>query len=129
MKTRLQGMMIAIPLLLEISENRIDILKSYAKKMNIVCVLKDARTLVANYQNNTYLNTTGNASMAKGGSGDVLTGMIAGILAQGSELFEAATLGVYLHGLSGDYAKESSGKYSVFASDIIDSISNVLKEI
>ena len=97
--------------------------------MNIVCVLKDARTLVANYQNNTYLNTTGNASMAKGGSGDVLTGMIAGILAQGSELFEAATLGVYLHGLSGDYAKESLGKYSVFASDIIDSISNVLKEI
>jgi len=113
----------------EISENRIDILKSYAKKMNVVCVLKDARTLVANYQNNTYLNTTGNASMAKGGSGDVLTGMIAGILAQGAALFEAAALGVYLHGLSGDYAKENLGKYSVFASDIIDSINKVLKEI
>ena len=67
--------------------------------------------------------------MAKGGSGDVLTGIISGIAAQGLEGFEATSLGVYLHGLTGDIAREEKGSYSVLASDLVDSISKILKEI
>ena len=67
--------------------------------------------------------------MAKGGSGDVLTGIIAGILAQGTESYKASCLGVYLHGLAGDKAREKKGSYSVLASDLIDTVGDVCKEI
>ena len=113
----------------DLTNERMDILNSYVKEKQIVCVLKDARTLIAGNHNNVYLNTTGNSSMAKGGSGDVLTGIIAGILVQGKNSFEAACLGVYLHGLSGDFARKEKGNYSVLASDLIDLIGEILKEI
>ena len=61
--------------------------------------------------------------MSKGGSGDVLTGVIAALIAQGSEPYDAARLGVYLHGAAGDRAKEKLGEYSVIARDIIDNLS------
>ena len=70
----------------------------------------------------TYINETGNNSMAKAGSGDVLCGMIAGLCAQGANLFEASCLGVYLHGLCGDIAKEKLTEYSVMAEDLISNI-------
>ena len=92
-------------------------------------MLKDARTLVAKRDQDIYMNLSGNNAMAKGGSGDVLTGIISGIVAQGKASDEAARLGVYLHGLAGDVAKCKKGAYSVLASDIIESISDVLKEI
>lgn len=95
----------------------------------VTCVLKDARTLVAERNKDIYMNLSGNHAMAKGGSGDVLTGIISGIVAQGKDLEEAARLGVYLHGLAGDVAKAKKGSYCVLASDIIESISDVLKEI
>ena len=73
-----------------------------------------------------YLNSSGNGSMAKGGSGDVLTGMIAGLIAQGLSSEDAARLGVYVHGLTGDAARKKLGAYSVIARDLIDALSEVL---
>ena len=113
----------------EISKKRMDILEAFVAEKRGVCVLKDARTVVWGHGTEIYLNTTGNAAMAKGGSGDVLTGMITGILAQGTNSFKGACLAVYLHGLAGDYARTEYGAYSVFASDLIDSIHSVLKQI
>ncbi|MBQ8558835.1 MAG: NAD(P)H-hydrate dehydratase [Tyzzerella sp.] len=113
----------------ELAEQRIPILTEFVSQYPVVCVLKDARTLVAKQDENLYVNLSGNAAMAKAGSGDVLTGIITGIVAQRVEACKAACLGVYLHGLAGDAAKEEKGSYSVLASDIIDSISDVLKEI
>ena len=66
--------------------------------------------------------------MAKAGSGDVLTGIITGLLAQGMEPYLGAVLGVYIHGLSGDSAKKEKGGYSVLARDLVKHIGNVLKE-
>lgn len=90
-------------------------------------VLKDARTVVCG-KTETYLNVSGNSGMAAAGSGDVLSGMIGGLLAGGMEPFEAAKLGVYLHGLSGDAMAKIKSKYSLMASDIIDGVSLILGE-
>lgn len=90
-----------------------------------VLVLKDARTVVAS-EDQMYLNMSGNNGMATGGSGDVLTGVIAGLVAQGMKNFDAATMGVYLHGLAGDYATKEKNCYSVMASDIVDALSYIL---
>lgn len=75
-----------------------------------------------------YINLSGNDGMATGGSGDVLTGVIASLAAQGLPLEEAARLGVYLHGLGGDRAAEARGPYGMLASDIIEGVEGILKE-
>lgn len=90
-----------------------------------VLVLKDARTIVVN-EDQMYLNVSGNNGMATAGSGDVLTGVIAGLVAQGMGNFDAATMGVYLHGIAGDYATKEKNCYSVMASDIIDALSYIM---
>lgn len=82
-------------------------------------VLKGHGTIVANRQR-LYTNETGNAGMATGGAGDVLTGIIAALIGQRMNPFEAAILGVYLHGLAGDFAAEELGRCSMTATDIID---------
>ncbi len=74
-----------------------------------------------------YHNTTGNSALAKAGSGDVLAGMIAGFIAQGMPTYDASVLGVYLHGLAGDLAKEDLSAYGVLASDTIRYIPLALK--
>ena len=89
--------------------------------------MKDARTRIA-WKNNRYINMTGNNGMATGGSGDVLTGIIAGLLAQGLSSPKASELGVYIHGLAGDLGKEKYGEYALMASDIIDMLPYVMKE-
>ncbi len=91
-------------------------------------VLKDARTIVAR-DSQEYINCSGNHGMATAGAGDVLTGIIAGILAEGMPPYEAACLGVYIHGLAGDKAREKKGAYSLMAEDIVESISDVLKVV
>lgn len=96
-------------------------------KFNCITVLKTHRTVVISKNGEKYINTTGNSSMAKAGSGDVLTGIISGLVAQGMSLFEAASLGVYLHGLSGDIATKELTKYSVMANDLISSIPLAIK--
>lgn len=98
-----------------------------AKLYNAITVLKTHRTIVISPDGRKYTNTTGNNSMAKAGSGDVLAGMISGLVAQKMDLFEAAVLGVYLHGLSGDLAKEELTEYSVMAEDLISYIPYAIK--
>ena len=113
----------------ELTKERIPMLEAFVSEYPVVCALKDARTLVAGEGEQLYMNLSGNAAMAKAGSGDVLTGIIAGLLAQKPEAYSAACLGVYLHGLSGDVAKQEKGSYSVLAGDLIDGIGKVLKEL
>ncbi len=76
-----------------------------------------------------YFNSTGNAGMATAGAGDVLTGVIAGFMAQGIQAENAATLGVYIHGLAGDIASEEIGEYGVVASDISDRLGRAIKAV
>lgn len=111
----------------ELKAHRIKYLSEFTEQYQVTCVLKDARTLVSTKEKQIYRNTTGNSAMAKGGSGDVLTGIIAGIVGQKASLHDAACLGVYLHGRAGDVAKDKLGYYSVMARDIIASVSEVLK--
>lgn len=95
----------------------------------VICVLKDARTVVMEPDGSgCYINLSGNDGMATGGSGDVLTGVIASLAAQGLSMGEAARSGVYLHGLGGDRAAEAKGQYSMLAGDIIEGMETVLKE-
>jgi NAD(P)H-hydrate epimerase len=93
----------------------------FARKHRVVCVLKGAGTVVSD-GDHTYVNTTGNPGMATGGTGDVLTGVIAGLIAQGLSAFDAATLGVHLHGLAGDIASHKRGLHGLIATDVLDSL-------
>jgi ADP-dependent NAD(P)H-hydrate dehydratase len=86
-----------------------------------VVVLKGAGTVVTDGRR-VYVNTTGNPGMATGGSGDVLTGVVAALVGQGLDLFDAAVLGVYVHGLAGDLAAGAKGPVSVIATDLIDAL-------
>ena len=101
----------------------------FSAKHSLVCVLKDHNTAVCAPDGRRYINKTGNSGMATGGSGDVLSGIIGGILAQEKEkdLFHSASLGVYIHGLAGDLAAKRLSEYSLMASDIIDELPNVFK--
>ncbi len=102
----------------EISSARVRLVKRLAATYHIVLVLKGSRTLVSD-GSRVYENRTGGPAMAKGGSGDVLTGMIAAFLAQGLDPFEAAVWAVYLHGKAGDRAAKKSSGLSVTASGLI----------
>lgn len=100
--------------------------KKISEKYNCITVLKSHKTIVTDGEN-FYHNTTGNSALAKAGSGDVLAGMITGLLAQKMETFDAAVLGVYLHGLAGDLAKNDLTAYGVLASDTIRYIPYAIK--
>ncbi len=99
-----------------------------AKEYNIVIVLKNNHTIIAN-STKAYVNTTGNAGLAKGGSGDALTGIITAFLAQGYMAFDAARLGVYLHGLSADIALNNQSMESMLVTDVIDCFGKAFKQI
>lgn len=99
---------------------------SFARKHEVVCVLKDAGTVVTDGEQ-IYVNQSGNNGMSTGGSGDVLTGILTGLLAQGMKPMEAACLGVWLHGLAGDEAAKRKGVYSMLAGDIIDALDAVMR--
>jgi len=103
--------------------------KTFANKYNVVCVLKGHRTVVARPVGKAYVNNTGNPGMAKGGTGDVLTGMIASFIGQGIGPFEAASLGVYLHGLAGDLAAKEKGQVSMLASDLLEKIPEAIRSL
>ena len=100
----------------------------FAEALDCVCVLKDHNTVVAEKGHTLYRNTSGNSGMATGGSGDVLAGIIGGLLAQQKETapYLAATLGVYIHGLCGDRAAERLSEYSVMASDLVAALPEIL---
>ncbi len=109
-----------------ITDNLIDTARQCSYNRKLIYVMKDARTVVAG-AGKLYLNRSGNHGMATGGSGDVLTGIIAALIAQGMSSYEAACLAVYVHGLAGDLATEEKGAYSLMAGDIIEVIDRVLK--
>ena len=107
----------------EITSNIPEFAQNFANENGLICVLKDHHTAVSNPNSDSiYINQSGNSGMSTGGSGDVLDGIIAGLLAQGCTPYIAATLGVYIHGLAGDIASEILSQYSLMASDIIDAL-------
>lgn len=94
----------------------------FAKRFGVVTVLKGAGTIIASPDGEVYINHTGNSGMATGGSGDVLSGIIGSLLAQGASPINAAAAGVFLHGTIGDLAAEKLGKISMLPTDMIDMI-------
>lgn len=113
----------------KIRENREEAAQSFADAHDCVLVLKGMDTLVARKGKEIRRNTTGNAGMAVAGSGDVLSGIMGGLLAQGLRTVDAATLGVYIHGRAGDLAAMEYTEYSMLPTDIIGHIPAVFKEL
>ncbi len=103
--------------------------RGYASEHHVVCVLKDARTITAEPNGNCILNIAGNSGMATAGSGDVLTGIICALRAQGMPAYEAAAAGVCLHARSGDKAAEKKSEYGMLASDIIMELTETESEM
>ncbi|UCE17813.1 MAG: NAD(P)H-hydrate dehydratase [Gemmatimonadota bacterium] len=106
----------------EIEAHRISLAQKVGEDLGVVLVLKGAPTVVADPTGTVHINSTGNAGMATAGCGDVLTGLIAGLLAQGLKGPEAAVAGVFLHGAAGDLAAEKKGTLGVIAGDIAEKI-------
>lgn len=103
--------------------------QKFAMESKCIVVLKGAYSAIAMPSGEVFFNSTGNPGMATGGSGDVLTGLLTGLLAQGYVSKEAALLGVYLHGLAGDLAAKATSQHGLIASDIIDFISSAYHEL
>jgi len=121
--SRLTGLPVPV-----IQKNRKKVAKEFANEYNVEIVLKGKNTIVADNKDNFYVNKTGNPGMAKAGSGDVLTGIIAAFLGQGLDLFQAAKYAVHLHGLAGDLAAKKKTQISMTASDIIDMLPEAIKK-
>ena len=105
-----------------ILNNQLDITREIAQKYGIVVVLKGARTIISNKEGEVYINIGDNSGMATGGSGDVLTGIICSLIAQGADTFSAAIAGVYIHSLAGDLARDLKGERGMIASDILSQV-------
>lgn len=113
----------------EIEKNRIFYAVKLAKELSCTLVLKGAVTVVADKYGEVYFNLTGNPSMAKGGSGDALSGIIVSLAAQGMACEEAARCGVYIHGAAGDMARDSIGEISALPTDAIEFLPEVFKKL
>lgn len=100
-----------------------------ARKFNIIIILKGAHSLIATPNGNLYFNSTGNAGMATAGTGDVLTGILAGLLAQGYSPEETAKTGVFLHGLAGDLALKNESEESLIAGDLIANLGKAFESV
>ncbi len=106
----------------EIQQNRVELSKDYSRKNGIYLVLKGSRTIVSTPKGKVYINPTGNPGMASGGTGDVLTGVIGGLLAERINPEDASRLGVYVHGLAGDFAAEVIGQTGYTAKELANFI-------
>lgn len=111
------------------SMQMVELARTQCMKYNIYIVLKGHHTVVVTPEGECWYNMTGNPGMATGGSGDVLTGMIAGLMARGYSSFDAARLGVYLHGLAGDYAAAAWTENAMVAGDIINNLGHAFKRL
>lgn len=120
---RLTGLSVA-----EISTDREKIARQYAKKWNVVVVLKGSRTIVAAPDGRACVNPTGNPGLARGGSGDVLAGMIGGLCAAGLPPLEAAKCGVWLHGAAADRAAARLGQWGMLPSDLPAALGELFAE-
>jgi NAD(P)H-hydrate epimerase len=107
----------------EIQADRERLAAEFASRDHLVLVLKGHQTIVTD-GHRLYVNTTGNPGMATGGAGDCLTGVIAALLGQGMSAFDAASLGVFVHGLAGDIARDQNGEVGLIAGDIVDSLAD-----
>jgi ADP-dependent NAD(P)H-hydrate dehydratase / NAD(P)H-hydrate epimerase len=122
---RLTGMTVAA-----IQRDRLNVARTFARKHKLILVLKGHRTLISGADGEVWVNTTGNPGMATGGTGDILTGMIAGFIAQNPErIFEAVIAAVYLHGLAGDVARESMGEHSLVATDLVKALPEAFRRV
>jgi NAD(P)H-hydrate epimerase len=110
-----------------IQENRLDAARKFAVDHGVTVILKGARTVIAHPDGHADINPTGNPGMASGGMGDVLTGMTAGLLAQGYPPKTAARLGAFLHGRAADRVSEVKGPYGYMASDVADAIPEIIR--
>ncbi|KPK89254.1 MAG: hypothetical protein AMJ94_12685, partial [Deltaproteobacteria bacterium SM23_61] len=113
----------------EIQKDRISASRDFAHKYGVTLVLKGARSVVASPQGEVFINPTGNPGMASGGTGDILTGMIGGFLAQGFPALEAAKLGVFLHGLAGDFVAHRKGSRGIAAMDLAEEAPQLLRAL
>ncbi len=113
----------------EIQADRLGMATKFAREYQVILVLKGAQTLVSCPDGNTFVCPTGNPGMASGGMGDVLTGMIAGFLAQGLTAEDAARAGVFIHGLCGDLLAEQTGGFGFLASDMLLAIPRALSHV
>lgn len=110
-----------------VQARRDEVATRFAREHRLIVVLKGQGTVVTDGRR-LYRNTTGNPGMATGGTGDVLTGLIAALLGQGLEPFAAAQLGVYLHGLAGDLARDQLGEASLIATDVLDFLPAAIRQ-
>lgn len=108
---------------------RLELLREQAQSLQIHILLKGAYSCFADPMGHCYFNSTGNPGMATGGSGDVLTGILTGLLAQGYTPLQAGLLGMYVHGLAGDIAAEQLGQEALIASDIIDNLGKAFQSL
>lgn len=122
--SRLTGLTVA-----QLQADRIGVARCFAEKWGVTIVLKGARSIIAAPDGRIFINPTGNPGMATGGMGDVLAGMIGGLVAQGLETTNAAIIGTYLHGLAGDLAALEQGPIGIIASDIIKEIPIAIKKV
>ena len=113
--------LLGLPSADDVQRSRLKTAMKFAERPGVVLVLKGHQTLVTDAER-AYVNTTGNPGMATGGSGDVLTGMIASFIGQGLNAFQAAQLGVFLHGLAGDVAAKNLGQHAMIATDLLNAM-------
>jgi ADP-dependent NAD(P)H-hydrate dehydratase / NAD(P)H-hydrate epimerase len=112
-----------------INSHPIDVARDFSTKWGVITVLKGSRTVIAQPDGTVNVNMNGNPGMATAGSGDVLTGIITGLIAQGLKPKDAAVVGVYLHGMSGDIMVEEKGDHGLLAGDLIEGMTLAFKEL
>lgn len=113
----------------EVQARRLDVARTFARQYYCYLILKGAQTVIAAPDGRAWINATGNPGMASGGMGDVLTGILGGLLAQGYIPEEACALGVFLHGYAGDLAAQEKGEIGILARDVIERLPNGLRAL
>jgi ADP-dependent NAD(P)H-hydrate dehydratase / NAD(P)H-hydrate epimerase len=114
----------------EVQKDRLNVARTFAREQGLFVVLKGHRTLIAHPDGTVWVNPTGNPGMATAGTGDILTGMVAGMIAQHpGEIFEAVITAVYLHGLAGDIARETMGEHSLVATDLVKALPQAFNRV
>jgi ADP-dependent NAD(P)H-hydrate dehydratase / NAD(P)H-hydrate epimerase len=113
-----------------VQRDRINVARTFAREHDLIVVLKGHRTLIAQPDGTVWVNTTGNPGMATGGTGDILTGMVSGLIAQNPErVAEAVIAAVHLHGLAGNVARESMGEHSLVATDLVKALPEAFRRV
>ena len=113
-----------------VQRDRLNVARTFAREHGVIVVLKGHRTVIAEPDGVVWVNTTGNPGMATGRTGDILTGMVAGLIAQNRErITEAVIAAVHLHGLAGDVACETMGEQSLVATDILTALPEAFRRV